>query len=140
MSVRETDRNEDKYVGIGFPLGFTTAGLFHQTKSVLEQAKSNMRNVLLTHKGERVGQPEFGSNLLSILFTEDISILSDRIEQEIRSSIERQLPYILINNIFLTGMDESSPNQVNVQIEFSVSLEPDIFDTLLLEFNESQNF
>ena len=54
MSVTEINNNDDKYVGIGFPLGFSVEGkLFSQTKTVLEQAKSNLRNLLLTTKGER---------------------------------------------------------------------------------------
>ena len=71
MSVRETDRNIDKYIGIGFPLGFSNTGLFHQTKNVLEQASYNLRNLLLTSKGERVGQPDFGCELTDIIFEQE---------------------------------------------------------------------
>ena len=58
-SVREIDRNDDKYVGIRFPLGHSSEGFFYRTKTVQEQAKSNLRNLLLTTPGERVFQPTF---------------------------------------------------------------------------------
>ena len=61
MSVREIDKNDDKYVGIRFPLDHSPEGFFYKTKTILEQAKSNLINLLLTSKGERVMQPEFGS-------------------------------------------------------------------------------
>ena len=38
-SVREIDRNEDKYVGIRFPLDYSPEGIFFKTKTVLEQSK-----------------------------------------------------------------------------------------------------
>ena len=59
--------------------------------------------MLLTQKGERVGQPTFGSDLPSILFeqrTEDI--MEDKIETTIREMISNWLPYIKVTNIFVT--------------------------------------
>ena len=67
-SVREIDKNEDKYVGIRFPLDHSPEGFFYKTKTVLEQSKANLRNLLLTTPGERVFQPNFGSRLKNIVF------------------------------------------------------------------------
>ena len=52
-SVREIDRNDDKYVGIKFPLGYSPEGFFYKSKTVLDQSKSNLINLLLG-PGERV--------------------------------------------------------------------------------------
>ena len=135
MSVIEINNNEDKFVGIGFPLGFNVEGrLFNQTKTVLDQAKSNLRNLLLTTPGERVGQPDFGCNLIDVLFDQNIVEISNKVDEIIREAVSQQLPYILINNIFVgSSVDES--NQLNIQLEFSVTLDPDTFDSLLLQFN-----
>ena len=67
-SVREIDKNDDIYVGVRFPLDHSQEGFFYKTKTILEQAKSNMRNLLLTSKGERVMQHNFGSRLRELLF------------------------------------------------------------------------
>jgi len=135
MSVTEINNNEDKFVGIGFPLGFDVEGrLFNQTKTVLEQSKSNLRNLLLTTKGERRGQPEFGCDLVDILFNQNIVEISNKADEIIREAVSQQLSYILINDIFVgSSVDES--NQLNIQLEFSVTLDPETFDTLLLQFN-----
>ena len=135
MSVTEINNNDDKYVGIGFPLGFSVEGkLFSQTKTVLEQSKSNLRNLLLTTKGERRGQPEFGSDLIDVLFEQNIIEISESVDEIIREAVSQQLPYILINDIFVSSSVDDS-NQLNIQIEFSVTLDPETFDSLLLQFN-----
>jgi|TARA_R100001509_G_scaffold21204_2_gene11060 phage baseplate assembly protein W len=131
-SVREKDRNDDIFIGIRYPLGFSPEGFFFKTKTILEQSKANMRNLLLTSKGERVMQPDFGSRLLDIVFDQGSNIPT-RIEEEIREVVGVQLPYININNVFVVQLTDT--NQVDVSIEFSTSLEPDALDTLTFNFN-----
>ena len=76
-SVREIDRNDDKYVGIRFPLDYSPEGFFYKTKTVLEQSKANLRNLLLTTPGERIFQPDFGSNLKNLVFEQRENISED---------------------------------------------------------------
>jgi phage baseplate assembly protein W len=130
-SVREIDRNDDIYVGIKFPLDYSPEGFFYKTKTILEQAKSNMRNLLLTSKGERVMQPEFGSTLTDIIFDQGTDI-PNRVDESIREATSSWLPYININDIVVIQGDS---NVVDVSIDFSVSLEPDSFETLTFNFN-----
>jgi len=47
-NVREIDRDDDIYVGIRFPLDHSPEGFFYKTKTIREQVKSNIRNLLLT--------------------------------------------------------------------------------------------
>jgi len=128
-SVREIDRNEDKYVGIRFPLDHSPEGFFYKTKTVLEQSKANLQNLLLTTPGERIFQPEFGSQLKSIVFEQGVDV-PNRIEEAIRSAVDRFLAYINIINVFTTQQD----NQVNVSIEFSVPLNPEAIEVLNFDF------
>ena len=128
-SVREIDRNEDKYVGIRFPLDHSPEGFFYKTKTVLEQSKANLQNLLLTTPGERIFQPEFGSQLKSIVFEQGEDI-PDRIEEAIRSAVDKHLAYINIENVFTIQQD----NQLNVSIEFSVPLNPDDIEVLNFDF------
>ncbi len=128
-SVREIDRNDDKYVGIRFPLGYSPEGFFYKTKTVLEQAKSNLQNLLLTTPGERVFQPNFGSQLKSIVFEQGQDI-PNRVEEAIRTSVDSFSPHINIINVFTI----QEQNQVNVQVEFSVPLNPDTIEILNFDF------
>jgi phage baseplate assembly protein W len=128
-SVREIDRNEDKYVGIRFPLDHSPEGFFYKTKTVLEQSKANLQNLLLTTPCERIMQPEFGSQLKFIVFEQGQDI-PNRIEETIRSSADKFLAYINIINVFTTQQD----NTVSVSIEFSVPLNPDTIEILNFDF------
>ena len=128
-SVREIDRNDDKYVGIRFPLGYSPEGFFYKTKTVLEQAKSNLQNLLLTTPGERVFQPNFGSQLKSIVFEQGQDI-PNRVEEAIRTSVDSFSPHINIINVFTI----QEQNQVNVQVEFSVPLNPEDIEVLSFDF------
>ena len=129
-SVREIDKNDDIYVGVRFPLDHSQEGFFYKTKTILEQAKANMRKLLLTSLGERVMQPEFGSTLMDVIFNQGPDVEND-IDEAIREAVSNWLPYVIINeiNMFQQG------NQVDVSIDFSVSLEPDSFDTITFNFN-----
>jgi len=128
-SVREIDRNEDKYVGIRFPLDYSPEGFFYKTKTVLEQSKANLRNLLLTTPGERIFQPSFGSRLKNIVFEQGQDI-PNRVEETIRTATDNFLPYINIINVFTT----QERNQVNIQVEFSVALNPDTIELLNFDF------
>ena len=64
----ENDINPDTSIGLSFPLGFIGSRMFNRTKTIEEQAKHNLKNLLMTNLGERPHQPEFGSRLLSVVF------------------------------------------------------------------------
>ena len=128
-SVKEIDRNDDKYVGIRFPLDYSPEGFFYKTKTVLEQSKANLRNLLLTTPGERIFQPSFGSRLKNIVFEQGQDI-PNRVEESIRTATDTFLPYINIINVFTI----QEQNQVNIQVEFSVTLNPNVIELLSFDF------
>ena len=129
-TVRETDRNKDIYVGIKFPLSYGLNGFFFQSKTILEQSKSNLRNLLLTTPGERVMQPTFGCRLKDLLFGQATDNIGDAIDASIREATAKQLPYIKLEEI----LTESSDNKVNVQITYSTTFDPNALDSLILNF------
>ena len=122
MSVIENDKNEDVYVGIGLPLTYNNTGFFYKTKTSLEQAKSNIKNLLLTKKGERLGNPEFGSDLTSVIFEQEGDDIESKVEEAIRSSMSKFLPFIIIEEIETTFSDRN-PNIINVSMSFSMNID-----------------
>jgi len=74
-------------------------------------------------------QPNFGSQLKSIVFEQGQDI-PNRVEEVVRSTTDTFLPYINIINVFTV----QEKNEVNVQIEFSVPLNPDTIETLSFDF------
>ena len=132
-NVREIDRDNDIYVGIEFPLDYSQEGFFRKTKTIRQQVKSNIRNLLLTEKGERVFQPNFGSNLKSLLFEQITPTLLENVENNIRESLSTWLPYVNVNNL-VAVQDDRNLNQVLISLEYSTTLEPDALDTITFTF------
>ena len=53
MGVISNDLNEDTYIGLELPLTHTGDGFFKRTKTALEQAKSNIKTLLMLTVVER---------------------------------------------------------------------------------------
>jgi len=122
MSVKGNDLNEDIYVGLELPLTYGNYGFFNRTKTALQQASSNIKSLLLTNKGERLGNPTFGTNLLSIAFEQENTDIESRVEEEIRSSMIEFLPFVNIVNIN-QEFSSTNKNKYNVNIRFSLNVD-----------------
>jgi phage baseplate assembly protein W len=89
-----------KPIGITIPFN-NPSGVFFKSFTNREQVLSNLRNLLLTAKGERYFEPEFGTDIRGVLF-ENISNeedFSSRLRGEISSAISRWLPYLVITDL-----------------------------------------
>tara|TARA_R110001606_G_scaffold339527_1_gene487628 strand:+ start:438 stop:875 length:438 start_codon:yes stop_codon:yes gene_type:complete len=112
------DLNKDVAVGITLPFG-KSSGLFNLSYTTEEQSISNLKNLLLTRKGERVFQPNFGSNIPSLLFEQMNSSLEVDLEQSLRDDIGFWLPYILIDDILI--QPDFDRNLVRIELSFRVT-------------------
>jgi len=135
-SARENDLNPDIRIGLKLPFTRDRAGLFGQTETTLEQAGYNIKNLLLTSKGERVMQPEFGSDLRDLLFEQYTEDLTDRIKEAIEEAMSTWLPYIVISSVDVIE-DETNPNQTKVDLDFSLNYEPNRFESITLNFDNT---
>ena len=122
MSVIANDKNEDVYIGVGLPLTHNKSGFFYKTKTSLEQAKSNIKNLLLTRKGERLGNPNFGSDLFAVIFEQEGEDIENKVEEAIRSAMSQWLPFIIIDEIE-TKFSDRNLNVINVSIGFSINVD-----------------
>ena len=66
IRINPLDLNKNVAIGVAFP--FNADAVFNQTFTQKEQVKSNLINVLLTERGERVNLPDFGVGLKNLLF------------------------------------------------------------------------
>lgn len=112
------DLDKDIAVGITLPFG-KNKGLFNLSYTTEEQAISNLKNLLLTRKGERVFQPNFGSSIPSLLFEQMNSGLETDLDQSLRDDIGFWLPYIVIDSIDISA--DFDRNRVAIQLAFRVT-------------------
>ena len=135
-SVAALNADEDSFFGLKFPLGYGvgTEGFFPRSGTIKDQASSNIKNLLLTQKGERAGQPDFGSNLPSIIFEPmELDVLKESITQSIKEALEVWLPYITLQNVSI--YKDSNPNTIIVTMEFIVDVDdPTSTETLTFTF------
>jgi phage baseplate assembly protein W len=124
--VQDTKKYEDHAIGITLPIQIGNTA-FNQSFTTYEQAKSNIKNLLLTKKGERVMQPNFGSGLQELLFDFNDELLSTKIEETITTALENWLPYVVVQQINVNqSNDNKDRNTVGITISFNVRNSPEL--------------
>ena len=119
-NVKDTESFKDYAIGITLPIQITNTA-FAQSFTTTEQVSSNIKNLLLTKKGERILQPEFGSGLQELLFDFNNDELPTRIEDTITEALEQWLPYVTIDSIDVEQTDYlKDTNRANVSIKFKI--------------------
>jgi phage baseplate assembly protein W len=122
--VNPLDLQKNIAIGVSLPFGnIYTNKLFNQTFSTSEQIKSNLVNLLLTNRGERIFNPEFGCGLREILFEQVTPLTEDNIRDTIISSINIYVPDITINNIEIINSENTYI--VTVKYIINISGNPD---------------
>ena len=135
MSSIQNDLDPNVLIGLQLPLGVHQDGVFKQTQTLLEQTKSNIRNLLLTRRGERLGNPTFGSDLLSVVFEPINDDTQNQIEEKIRASIEEFLPHVDVRKVTF----EDSENTISPKIEFSINTDTTTLEDITLDLGSLQD-
>ena len=118
-------------VGIKTPLeiGNENSELFKLHVDPLEQLADNLRNLVQTNHGERLGRFNYGCNLKAILFDRNGSLANDYekiVIENVTTQITKYLPVLIVNSIDITPTkkssetDSSSLAKVIIKIKFGV--------------------
>ena len=133
-SVLELDLDPDVTIGLGLPIEYDdVTGFFPGTSTTLSQTGSNIRNLLLTNRGERVGQPTFGADILLTLFEPMSDQLINSVEEKVSEAIADWMPHVLVNKLVVEP-DEVEVNQMNIELEFSLTMNPEVYEAITLSF------
>jgi phage baseplate assembly protein W len=124
----DLSENDRVAIGITLPLQRGATGYFAQSFQTKDQVKANIKNLILTNKGERLMQPDFGTDLYDVLFNPSTDELEQRIQDSIEDAISQWMPYINIVEIFV---DQNNTN-IDSNI-FAVSLKYQIAGQQTLE-------
>lgn len=119
--VKDTVAYNDYAIGITLPLQIGNTA-FNQSFKTIDQVKTNIKNLLLTKRKERVMQPLLGSGLQELLFDFNDDFLGDKIEEVITNSMEKWLPYVTIEEIDVRQTNElKDTNNVEISLTFSIT-------------------
>ena len=131
------DRDENVFIGIDLPFrkSDTGEGWFTSTTTTIDAVKNNIRNLLLTNKGERFLQPNLGLNLRQYLFEQYTPEMVDMIKVEISDTIRIWLPFVEIKQIEVDMDDEDAigKNTMNIFVLFNIKNNPNILDSISIE-------
>jgi phage baseplate assembly protein W len=117
--VIDTEEYNDYAIGITLPIQIGHVA-FNQSFVTSDQVESNLKNLLLTKKGERLMQPEFGCGLQELLFGQNDTGLETRIEDVINDAVGYWLPYININSIDIqSDPAQRDVNRINVNVSYT---------------------
>jgi phage baseplate assembly protein W len=118
---------------IARPLSIGDDGAFQSDLSINDVVKQNLKNLLLTQKGERVHKRNFGCNLNRLLFEQKTEQLKISIAEEIIKAVSNWANYIILDSIsiFFSGdlisdkfrfLQPPEENQVKIVIEYHVDM------------------
>jgi len=81
-------------------------GFYVLTKTLAQNIKQNIKNLMLTSPGERVMISDFGVGLRNFLFKNNSAELQSRINTRIREQVQLFMPFIVINNVEFLSQEE----------------------------------
>ena len=84
------------------------------SKSEAQLIGENIKRILTTRPGERVGEPDFGSHVLDYIFMPQLSI--DDLIAEIINSINTQEPRVTVNSCTLTSATKDDVIKINLDL------------------------
>ncbi len=117
-----------KFIGITLPIRLGQTGMFDQSTTVIQQVRSNFKNLILTKKGERVGQPELGCDLWKILFEPLTEETLENARLAVADAVDRWLPFIDLTNFEITQTD--SENIINIKCTYRFRNNPNVTDEI----------
>ena len=117
--VIDTEEFNNFAVGITLPIQRGDDGYFRQSFKTFDQVRSNLKNLLLTKRGERILQPDFGSGLHDLLFNPATEKFEEDLENTINDAVAQWLPYIIVEDINIDISKEMRDNnQAKVSLKF----------------------
>jgi len=132
-STRVDPRDLNKNTAIGVKLPFNAPGVFYSTFSTKDQLRYNIVNLVLTSKGERVENPNFGTNVRSQLFQQIDPETFNDLEASLVDDIQTYIPNIRVTNVQFSQTGEYNDNTLLVSITYAILISNEI-DTVTVNF------
>jgi phage baseplate assembly protein W len=139
VNVTDLTENDYKILGIGINKSSDRGGIFAVNYTTLTQAKDNLKNLILTRKGERIMNPTFGCDIYKVLFEQmDGGLIESKIESTILDAVSNWLPYLNIDEIiFDYDNNDIDNNRINLELKFSLVSNPNLGESVTINVNNN---
>jgi len=137
VKVADLAENDYKVLGIGINKSSNSNGVFSTNYTTLSQAKDNLKNLILTKKGERLMNPDFGCDVWLVLFEQmDGDTIESKIETSIVDAVDTWLPYISLTSIVFDYDDNDiDTNRISLDIQFALASNPNLTESVQININ-----
>jgi phage baseplate assembly protein W len=108
--IKLSSMKGDEFSGLVF---YDKKGVTY-SKNEAQLIAENIKRIITTRPGERVGEPEFGSNVLTYLFMPQVYIKD--VIAEIISSVNKQEPRVTVNSCTLKSAGQDDVIHINLDI------------------------
>ena len=125
QTIRVNPLDLQKNIAIGVSLPFNGPGVFKSTYTTKDQIKSNLVNLLLTDTGERIMNPNFGTNLKRFLFEGITDNNLETLKDNILNSILSYISEITVTNIILVPNTDNNLVDLTIEYYLIISQTPD---------------
>ncbi len=130
-SSNPLDRDPDIAIGITLPLRRGHTGYFEQSFTTIDQVKSNIRNLFMTKKKERLMQPEFGCDLWTLVFEQSDVELEELVDETIRDTLNFWMPFIDVREVIIKrDSADIDMYRIETEVRFTVSNDPSTLHTV----------
>ena len=139
VNVTDLSENDYKILGIGINKSSNKGGIFSVNYTTLTQARENLKNLILTKKGERLLNPTFGCDIWKVLFEQmDGNLIENQIETSILDAVSIWLPYLSIDEIIFDYDDNDiDNNRIGLDIKFSLISNPNLGESVQINVNNN---
>lgn len=108
-------------IGVSLPfVGSVISGsdaVFNSTYTTIEQLRSDIINYILTNKGERILNPNYGSDLRRFVFENINGVNLNNLKLQIIDGLKSNFPQIIVNNVTITP--DHDINSISINIDYS---------------------
>jgi phage baseplate assembly protein W len=119
-----------QYIGITLPITNGNTGMFAQSTTIFQQVKSNFKNLILTKKGERLMQPEFGTDLHRILFENITENTLEDARLTVVEAVERWMPFLELQQFEVKNPVNGNPHRIDLSVTYRFRNNPNVTDSI----------
>lgn len=89
-------------------------------ETVADKVRSQLMHIVFTPKGQRIRNPEFGTDLIKYIFEQNDSVSWEAVKTEISESVTRWANNMTLRDIQVVK-NEDDPSQIFVRLDYSVT-------------------
>ena len=111
-----------QYFGIKYPFRNEGVQNFYldANENLSDKVKSQLIHIVFTPKGQRIRNPEFGTDLIKFIFSPSDGMTWEAVKNEISDSVTRWANNITVRNIEVVKNEEDE-HEIYVRLDYSVT-------------------